>query len=514
MALDLPNIPLPRLLIANNDPPNPTELAAARAEFDFLIARIAELESQLEHHKNVLSPWRRIPIEMLGEIFVHVVPLTLDKAGRKELINLCLVCRMWRDAAQLTNRLWGGLRVELIGSREPSWNDISKWLERSGDYPRTLAIKVRTEHFPCASIGSCLLASSGLPRFLAKGIPISNLILSSTNAACFEQTILGIKSHGTQDGKVRPWDTISSLSISIKYQCDILDVTNFLSIGMPPSLTSFTLSPPTWHSLTNVNQVWAHPEHSPIPQRILKQLTTLHLRCDWGGTFLFTALQNCTRVENLTIDLRDTELDFEEDLLFMQTMARKRLFLPTLHTLQLRQAIPSAVTRVLKTLKAPNLLNLDISFEWAENNEVPKDYNLEESFGDILWDCIDQGRQAALRTLRLHYVSASPEAFARTLYRLDSLTRLTLDHVDFDDYAATMELERMWVQNYVLGNPEPRVWGALPNLQVLELLDLQKTFDLDVTVNESAIYNKEVFLTATYHEPKCSNCRRDVQDWA
>ncbi|RXW17808.1 hypothetical protein EST38_g8049 [Candolleomyces aberdarensis] len=518
MPLDLHDSPISHLF-NKNDPPDPAELVVARAGFDFLTARMAELrlqfrelEHQLDHHKNILSPWRRIPFEMLGEIFAHVIPSTLDKAGRKELIDLCLVCRMWCDAAKLTNRLWAGLRVELCSFELYPWSDISKWFKKSGDYPRTLAIKVKTEHFPCRSIENCILAASGLPEFLAQGLPISNLILSSTNAACFRQTILGIKSHQTQDGKLRPWDTLSSLSISISQEW-MLDLPNFLSIDIPRSLTSLTLNPPTWDSLVILNHGWAAPEDSPLPPQLLQQLTAFHIRCNWGGTFIFTTLQHCTKVQTLTIDLRDTELDWDEDQVFMQTIIHKRLFLPNLRTLRLRQAIPSAVTQIFKIFKAPRLVNLDISFEWFENDEVPNSYDLEESFGDILWDCLDHGRQPVLRTLRLHYVHMSPQAFARTLYRLDSLTRLTLDHVDFDDYNATQELERMWAQEYVPGNPRSRVWGALPNIRVLELLDLHKTFHLENTMNELAIYYRDVHFRATYRERKCSSCQRDSQDW-
>ncbi|KAF6754827.1 hypothetical protein DFP72DRAFT_1067978 [Ephemerocybe angulata] len=107
-------------LLDSNVPPKPVEIPFVESRILDLVHRISELrklEQELERHRAILSPVRRIPGEVLGHIFTFLQPFengekvrTAD--GRKELVGLSLVCKLWHDATLCTHGLWTGLQIK------------------------------------------------------------------------------------------------------------------------------------------------------------------------------------------------------------------------------------------------------------------------------------------------------------------------------------------------------------------------------------------------------------------
>ncbi|KAF8586425.1 hypothetical protein K439DRAFT_1340842, partial [Ramaria rubella] len=98
---------------------------------------IVEVEQRLKLNQALLSPTRRLPPELLGEIFFNCLPtaeavitITPDLAP----LLLTHVSRLWRRVACGTPRLWvklylgGGFTNELH-------NLVSLWLTNSGALP-------------------------------------------------------------------------------------------------------------------------------------------------------------------------------------------------------------------------------------------------------------------------------------------------------------------------------------------------------------------------------------------
>ncbi|KAJ2932348.1 hypothetical protein H1R20_g4749, partial [Candolleomyces eurysporus] len=109
-------------LYSTNAVPNPQEAKAVQQKVDNLKNKIGNLKSQLQEleeelrqHEAVLSPVRRIPAEVLGEVFSLVLPVTLDHQGREQLLDFCLVCKLWRDAALAAGWIWGSVSVDING---------------------------------------------------------------------------------------------------------------------------------------------------------------------------------------------------------------------------------------------------------------------------------------------------------------------------------------------------------------------------------------------------------------
>ncbi|KIM86045.1 hypothetical protein PILCRDRAFT_816588 [Piloderma croceum F 1598] len=103
-----------------------------------------EVHAFQEAHRQLLSPSRRIPPELWGEVFVHCLPadkfLNIDVQEAPML--LVQVSSSWRSIALSTPRLWNSLSVRrrngmVLASQSTL---ISTWLGRSGNLPLSIEI--------------------------------------------------------------------------------------------------------------------------------------------------------------------------------------------------------------------------------------------------------------------------------------------------------------------------------------------------------------------------------------
>ncbi|KAJ7468683.1 hypothetical protein FB451DRAFT_1256985 [Mycena latifolia] len=120
-------------LLQSNDAPQPmekalvqeilrrkeVELSALDVEISVLQSKLqtlqsshADLASQMNLCQSILSPIRRLPPEIIGEIFLHLVP-SLPPDGRHRRVEvpwkLGQICRVWRTIALSLDRLWSVL---------------------------------------------------------------------------------------------------------------------------------------------------------------------------------------------------------------------------------------------------------------------------------------------------------------------------------------------------------------------------------------------------------------------
>lgn len=298
-------------LLANNDPPSAPDLECVLRSIDNLKSEISdvsgrialwtsqlrELERRLNQHNGVASAIRRMPEEVLGQIFVaYPFDVLGSRHSRQELVQLMLVCRGWRESALAAHRLWATVCVDGVDAARLSYDKTAAWLTRAGDVPRTLAIRMlRIED--CASLCSaqftfgppCILSTNkSLARLLSEGPSLQRLDMEIRHRRCLENFV---KTLPRFNGRNVPHEGVKSLRLIVPSGEDDSDYT-FLSSF--PTLTDIRLG-----------------ESKGIAALIstvgsLERLTVFYLSLRHEGDppyALFVALSNCKSLKELHISI-------------------------------------------------------------------------------------------------------------------------------------------------------------------------------------------------------------------
>ncbi|KAF8636338.1 hypothetical protein AX16_010993 [Volvariella volvacea WC 439] len=150
-------------------------LMALDEELDRLNKLIDQVSSARENirqyidaHKALLSPIRRLPPEIITEIFVNCLPIQHNPVRSVSEAPLLLgrICSSWRRIALTTPRLWSGLHMVIPTHFEPSKiTEVVKlrclaanaWLERSGTLPISLSLVTANNGFSADVVAAPVL---------------------------------------------------------------------------------------------------------------------------------------------------------------------------------------------------------------------------------------------------------------------------------------------------------------------------------------------------------------------
>ncbi|KAJ7804087.1 hypothetical protein B0H13DRAFT_2159806 [Mycena leptocephala] len=103
-----------------------------------------KLRAELDHtrrfvkfHQALISPWKRLPVEIMSEIFLFSLEVNQDEDNywiddRQGTLLLCKICSTWRAIAIRTPAFLHSVR------HPPDW--ISTWLDRSRSFPVYLQV--------------------------------------------------------------------------------------------------------------------------------------------------------------------------------------------------------------------------------------------------------------------------------------------------------------------------------------------------------------------------------------
>ncbi|TFK36661.1 hypothetical protein BDQ12DRAFT_713938 [Crucibulum laeve] len=121
----------------------PAEVNLCQERLHHLMHQRDEAQDILEAHKAVLSPIRKIPTEVLAEVFVHCI--TNERFISPSLTSppllLTSICSTWRNIALTTPGLWASILVDVSGHcYSPPISVVKTWVERSGSSPLTFRI--------------------------------------------------------------------------------------------------------------------------------------------------------------------------------------------------------------------------------------------------------------------------------------------------------------------------------------------------------------------------------------
>ncbi|KAJ7609034.1 hypothetical protein FB45DRAFT_1127782 [Roridomyces roridus] len=190
-------------LVKSNEAPGSAEIAFIRAvvsdtgaRLGYLDAEISRLRDRLEqltsertqlseYHSQyvpILSPLRRLPTEVLAEIFLRTLPSFHERSGdisdtQRSPWTVCQVSRRWRGIALSTPSLWTTVHIDFVHDEHQAHSDVEIQLQRS----RTLNLEVhffgRDEADPAEQLELFDLLSRHSARWETLNIQLSSALV-------------------------------------------------------------------------------------------------------------------------------------------------------------------------------------------------------------------------------------------------------------------------------------------------------------------------------------------------
>ncbi|KZP14990.1 hypothetical protein FIBSPDRAFT_833602, partial [Athelia psychrophila] len=119
------------------------DILQMRVTFRRMQAKRIALHNYAEAHKAVLSHLRRIPAEIMAEIFIHSLPKFPFKFSPHDPpFVLERVCKRWKDIVRSTPAMWSCISVDTQKQRQDSnLQIISTCLARSAAHPLLISFK-------------------------------------------------------------------------------------------------------------------------------------------------------------------------------------------------------------------------------------------------------------------------------------------------------------------------------------------------------------------------------------
>lgn len=451
-------------ILSTNAPPSALEVSSLETRMNDLNTRITQLRSQLQEleklegqlrqYRGALSPIRRIPPEVLGEIFRYVLPSVEDAGSEGVVVELGLVCKGWREATFGVHHFWSHLTVrELVGRHD----ETVAWLSRSGTLPRTLRLRWAWGGSPHkCSKGSCRFSSVEAVKLLGSGPEIQHLLLECQRPRCLQQLLDLLDEVGPRPPN-RTWDKIQSLDLIFgdddEYWRRNQGPTAAESPEPPsvfsrlPPINSLTLSLPC------VDAAFFQASQSrfgtlDIPQALLDRLTFFKFRCNWDGNHILDILRHCPNLETLVFDTRYRNWRPRG----LPMVGMERILLPKLRRLRLDH---DGMFNLLNCVSAPGLETLELRGDGGPNGGS-LGYQLE-------YTNLPESPFRNVRTLHLYDREfTEPFELIHIFWSLPALTHVKLDRIVVDWEHAWSD---MFAEN---GGP------LLVHLEVLEVLQIKQ----------------------------------------
>ncbi|KAJ7447138.1 hypothetical protein B0H11DRAFT_2083460 [Mycena galericulata] len=125
------------------------EIGRLQTLLDDLTKKRDHLQDFIDAHLALLSPARRLPEDVVAEIFTHALPFNRNSilSGVEAPLLLCHICRAWRGLALATPQLWATLHIvtSSYSTREKleQVNAAARiWLSRSGALPLSISVVI------------------------------------------------------------------------------------------------------------------------------------------------------------------------------------------------------------------------------------------------------------------------------------------------------------------------------------------------------------------------------------
>ncbi|KAF5311411.1 hypothetical protein D9611_011598 [Ephemerocybe angulata] len=493
-------------LLTSNDPPDElnaahlVEIAASLSvAIDEALEKVQVLEQELKKCRTVLSPARKVPQEILSEIF-SLVPLVDGKEeDPADVTVVSLVSRAWREAALNTHSLWQGLvfspcRCVASGDKgshyhETEYEKARSWLSRSGALPKTVRLERTPDGTRCMCEDPRRRCESTHPtvvKLLTEGPPIDEFTLHVTSTSCFRKWMASVTSAGQKLTRCTRWAKLRCFSLvfhDIDRQLwdDTTDPNLSIFANLPP-VTEFHLNLPSMErAFDDEDDALSCSLHIPVP--FLNGLSIFVIRWEWGGSRLAELLVHCINLESFTLDLDETEVFNSSDDPVTLALRVSPIDLGNLKALHIRRGN----IHILEVLKTPSLHTLDIEFSVP----LPQTWDAVLRVGRFI---TESKIESTLQTLRLCELLAAQSSVYLPLPALPALRHLDLDSTGVAGYHFAV---KGWFDDGSKKHPQ---FPSLAHLEILNLQRSSRTLQKEVSYLQRRREGVPCMITASYRD--------------
>ncbi|KAJ6573533.1 hypothetical protein DFH09DRAFT_1032412 [Mycena vulgaris] len=349
------------------------EITDLRKALEKLAAERDSLDAYVDAHRALISPVRRLPLDIIQEIFIACIPTHRNcvMSASEAPLLLGRVCGLWRTISLSTPRLWSRLHVveplcisnsALAQFEEKMVQRVETtktWLGRSGQCPLSISLQcaVHVIDFPSATQDLLQALLPFASRWEHISFTTSSSVLATTSHLTEADVpmlrLVNIREYPTGNPEdTVPWDSLGFLRA--------LEISLFsvfcVGISSPLDL------PLRWNGLTDLSLVsgWSSEISLMVISRC-PQLRTCRLAVDF-------APENGNRIgePNLELSFLHT-LDIKYYGNFSNTVGElfTHLFLPQLRHLKLRGALNYAdeISYSPLSAAAPLIESLELGLE-------------------------------------------------------------------------------------------------------------------------------------------------------
>ncbi|KAJ7253540.1 hypothetical protein C8J57DRAFT_1473857 [Mycena rebaudengoi] len=140
------------------------QIARMQKVLEDLTQKHDDLAEFIDAHLALVSPARRLPDDVVREIFVASLPTHANRNcainAREPPLLLCAISRSWRNLALSTPQLWASIHIVAPSSdkTERMINTVHAWLARSGALPLSISLTVSRSTWPSPDASPLLTA--------------------------------------------------------------------------------------------------------------------------------------------------------------------------------------------------------------------------------------------------------------------------------------------------------------------------------------------------------------------
>ncbi|KAJ6594645.1 hypothetical protein B0H19DRAFT_1096301 [Mycena capillaripes] len=341
-----------------------TDLHQALAE---LIEERENLNAYVEGHRALISPVRRLPLDIIQEIFVACLPTHRNcvMSAQEAPVLLGRICSSWRAISLSTPRLWARLHIA-----EPTRYEVFSGATSTEVYEQKLAQRLETTKIWLSRSGQCPLSISLDSSQEHTGPPGGPDAFPNTYL--FLQAMIPVASRWQNISLSVSWTVLNTLSNLTESDVPMLTK---LDIGQRPEpvlpniqWTSFALFRAP--SITSFALAGAHTSPLEFPVR-WGNLTTLSIMGHgWGVLtcrFALEILAKCPLLRVCRLLVNEDNTDVPADIPGFV------LELPLLHSLHITSiGLPlGGIGHMLKCLSLPALQHFDLRGRSSAMSENP-----------------------------------------------------------------------------------------------------------------------------------------------